>query len=135
MVRAGAHKASCRYSALLLFQHRIVSARTRAANRRRLCEKRLIVLEAGSPRQALQQAQRRGRQAEHDYANVRGDRVYFEFVGVMDLISLGCECEPDEVWYDFALLLEPMERRARWCPPAAELGAGRRRGVVRDPLV
>jgi hypothetical protein len=126
--------AAERYSALLLFQFRVVSARTGAANRRRLCEKRLIVLEATSPREALQQAKRRGREAEHDYLNADGDRVYFEFVGVMDLLSLGLECDPDEVWYDFARLLEPMERRRRWCPPEAELRAGRRGGVVDDPL-
>lgn len=125
--------AAERYSALLLFQFRVASTRAGAA-KRRLCEKRLIVLEATGPRQALQRAKRRGREAEYDYPNAYGEQVYFEFVGVMDLLRLGLECESDEVWYDIVRLLEPMERRERWCPPDAELGAGRRRAVVRDPL-
>src|SRR5437016_3875488 len=110
-----------RYSALLLFQSRIVSAKTGVANRRRLCEKRLMVFEADSPSAALEKAKRRGRKAEYDYNNSDGDRAYVEFVGVMDLVHLGLECDEDEVWYDLTFLREPMEHRERWCPPESEL--------------
>jgi hypothetical protein len=123
-----------RYSALLLFQYRVVSARTGAVNRRRLCEKRLILLQAAGPREALRRAKRRGQQSQHNYDNAQGDRVYFEFIGVMDLLALGLECEADEVWYDLTYLLKPMEQRHRWCPPEAELGDSRRRGVIEEPL-
>jgi len=132
VTRIRGSRANGRYSVLLLFQFRVVSARTGVANRRRWCEKRLILLRAASFRDALRQAKRRGRQSQYDYDNDHGDRVYFEFVGVMDLLALGIECEADEVWYDMAYLLEPMERSYRWCPPEAELRDGRGRGAVEE---
>jgi hypothetical protein len=114
-----------RYAAMLLFQFRVVTATV--SNKRRLCEKRLILLTAPNGRTALRAAKRRGREAQHSYLNEDGGRVWFEFVGVLDLVHLGVECEPDEVYYQLCRLTEPMERRATLLPPESRL-QGRRRG-------
>jgi len=110
-----------RYAAMLLFQFRVVTAGE--SNKRRLCEKRLILLTAPSGRAALRAARERGRQAQHSYLNGDGGRVRFEFVGVLDLLRLGPECEPDEVYYQLCRLHEPMERRSRLLPPPSRLPA------------
>jgi hypothetical protein len=106
---------------MLLFQFRVVMAGV--SNKRRLCEKRLILLDAADGQEALRAAKRRGRQAQHKYLNGTGGRVHFEFVGVLDLLRLGPECEADGVWYDLVRLVEPMERRARLLPSESRLQA------------
>jgi hypothetical protein len=110
-----------RYAAMLLFQFRVVTAGE--SNKRRLCEKRLILLTAPSGRDALRAAKLRGRQAQHNYLNSDGGRVRFEFVGVLDLLHLGPECEADEVYYQLCQRIEPMERRTRLLPPESRLHA------------
>jgi Domain of unknown function (DUF4288) len=119
--RSGDRPTSDRFAALLLFQFRVVV--DGKVSRRRTCEKRLIVFEAVDARAALRTAKRRGRQAQHTYENHPGGRVYFEFVGILDLLRLGIECGPDEMWYDICELLEPMERRERILPPESALQA------------
>jgi hypothetical protein len=112
---------SRRYAAMLLFQFRVVTAGT--SNKRRLCEKRLILLQAPDGKSALSAAKRRGREAQHKYRNGEGGEVQFEFVGVLDLLHLGLECEPDEVWYQICRIQEPMERRGRLLPSQSCLQA------------
>jgi hypothetical protein len=110
-----------RYAAMLLFQFRVVTAGV--SNKRRLCEKRLILLTAPDGKAALRAAKKRGREAQHSYLNGDGGRVRFEFVGVLDLLHLGLECEPDEVYYQLCRLTEPMERRGKLLPPESRLQA------------
>jgi hypothetical protein len=112
-----------RYSAKLLFQFRVQIGKD--AGKRRLCEERIIVLDARSAKSALAQAKRKGRKAEHHYRNSDGNPVYFEFIGVTDLLRLGVECGPEEVWYDICERLLPMERRDLLIPPEHELNAMR----------
>jgi hypothetical protein len=107
---------------MLLFQFRVVAGGV--SNKRRLCEKRLILVTASNSRAALQTAKKRGRKAEHSYQNSDGDEVRFEFVGVLDLVHLGIECEPDEVWYQLCRLEKPMERRSTILPPESRLHGG-----------
>jgi hypothetical protein len=110
-----------RYSAKLLFQFRVVTSGD--SGKRRLCEERIIVLDARSAKSALTKTKREGKRAEHHYQNADGNTVYFEFVGVMDLLRLGVECGPKEVWYELCERLSPMERRDLLIPPENELNA------------
>ncbi len=110
-----------RYAAMLLFQFRVVTAGV--SDKRRLCERRLILLAAPDGRSALRAAKRRGRECQYNYLNSDGGRVRFEFVGVLDLLHLGPEYESDEVWYGHCHKLEPMERRDRLLPPESQLPA------------
>lgn len=93
----------------------------------RLCEERIVVLRAETARKALAMAKRRGKRAEFRRRNDAGGMVHFEFVGIMDLLHLGIECEDDEVWYDITQRKLPMERAAEILPPEHELDAIRHR--------
>lgn len=114
-------KRSGRYAAKLLFQFRVVV--NGSPGIRRTCEERIITLSAPHGRAALQEAKRRGRAAQHQYENNDGNPVYFEFVGVLDLLRLDPACEADEVWYDITERIRPMERRATLIPPDTKLAA------------
>jgi hypothetical protein len=110
-----------RYSAALLFQYRVMV--DGSAGKRRLCEKRIIHFRAQDGHSALMHAKRRGREAEHRYRNNEGNAVFFEFVGVRDLIGCDPACEPDEVWYQIVEMMKPMERRKQLIPPESQLCA------------
>jgi len=116
-------RRAARYAAKLLFQFRVVSPRPAV---RRLCEERIIVFRAKGPAAALAEAKRRGRVGEHAYRNNLGQPVYFEFVGIFDLLELGSEYRQDEVWYDLVERVRPMERRREIVPPEVSLRAMRR---------
>lgn len=110
-----------RYAAKLLFQFRVVVDGDDGVMR--TCEERILVLRASSARKALAMAKRRGREARKRWWNEAGDPVHFEFVGVLDLLHLGEECDEDEVWYDIVRRKQPMERAAELVPAEAELCA------------
>jgi hypothetical protein len=90
---------------------------------RRTCEERIITFSARHGREALGEAKKRGRAAQHHYKNNEGNPVYFEFVGVMELLRLDPGCDADEVWYDITERVRPMERRAFIIRPESRLSA------------
>ena len=83
-----------RYAAKLLFQFRV--GVDGDSGKRRLCEERIVVLEARTAKDALAKAKRKGKRGEHSHENDEGNTVHFEFIGVLELIHLGVECEDDE---------------------------------------
>jgi hypothetical protein len=107
-----------RYAAKLLFQFRVG-----VSDKMRICEERIILLQTCSAKEALRQAKQRGRQSQSQYRNDEGERVRFEFVGVMDLLHLGIECEEDEAWFDIRSRLMPMEKKEKLIPKEADLNA------------
>jgi hypothetical protein len=110
-----------RYAAKLLFQYRVIVRASEGM--RRLCEERILTFRSTHGRAALTEAKRRGRAAQHSYNNNEGNRVHFEFVGVMELLCLDPACDTDEVWYEMPERVRPMERRARFIPPEGRLHA------------
>ena len=110
-----------RFSALLLFQFRVMVDGD--PGKRRICEKRIIHFRARNGRSALEHAKTRGRESEYHYKNSQGNDVFFEFIGVKDLMGLGAECEDDEVWYQIVQMMTPMERKSQIIPPESELAA------------
>lgn len=110
-----------RYAAKLMYQFRVDKGR--GTPKRRLCEERTVLIDARSAGAALATARRKGRRAEHHYDNAFGATVYFEFIGVMELLALGAECEPDEVWYELVYRHSPLERRDAFIPAEHELNA------------
>jgi hypothetical protein len=117
----GAGRRGRRYAARLLFQFRAMVNGDPGV--RRLCEDRIIVLRAVGARSALARARARGKAAEYHHPNSDGTPVFFELVGVTDLLELGVECEPDEVWYDIVQKVRPMERRRELIPAPERLNA------------
>jgi hypothetical protein len=116
-----------RYAAMLLFQYRVIVGGK--SSLMRTCEKRIIVLTAASARAALAAAKRRGSAAKFSYKNSDNNPVHFEFVGILDLLELGVECEADEVWYDIIKLKRPKERAKSILPPERKLNAIRWQGA------
>ena len=106
--------ASERYAAKLLFQFRVVVDGSDGIMR--ICEERIVVLRAETAREALRKAKRYGRLHTSRYRNTDGNPVHFEFVGVMDLLHLGTECDEHEVWYDIMVRKTPMERASALLP-------------------
>ncbi len=110
-----------RYAAKLLFQYRVIVGGR--SGKRRICEERVVLLKDRSAKAALGQAKRKGTKSEHTYANSDGNPVHFEFVGVLDLLALGHECDADEVWYDIRTRVLPSERKRRLIPRESSLCA------------
>jgi hypothetical protein len=116
-----------KFAAKLLFQFRV--EHNGESNIMRTCEERIIVFLASTPRSALATAKRRGKAVQHRYLNDAGATVHFEFVGLLDLLHLGVECEEDEVWYSITQRKLPMERAAAILPAESELSAVRLIGL------
>jgi len=116
-----------RFAAKLLFQFRIEA--DGESNVMRYCEERIVLIRAPTARKALATAKRRGKSGEHSYGNVQGNTVHFEFVGIVDLLHLGVECEEDEVWYEISRRKLPMERATSLIPPESSLNAIRNNGL------
>ena len=120
------------YSAKLLFQFkRIVRGRPR---KRVLCEERVVTFKAPHPQAALARAKKRGRAAEHDF-EANGARVYFEFLGVIELRDMTGYADDGEVWYEFMERVHPRKHLRQFVPPESQLEALRkdvpkRRGSV-----
>ena len=75
------------------------------------------------PSSALARAKLCGKEAEHHYRNNNGNPVFFELVGVRELICCDPACEPDEVWYETVEIVRPMERRRQIIPAESQLCA------------
>lgn len=114
---------SLRYAAKLLFQYRVVA--DGSSNVMRTCEERIVLFMAPTARSALTLAKKHGKSAQHRYKNGAGGLVHFEFVGIMDLLHLGAECEEGEVWYEISQRKLPMERAGTILPKEGELSAVR----------
>jgi hypothetical protein len=99
-----------RFAAKLLFQFRPSRRSERATMN--LCEERIVTFGAASSRAALAKAKQIARRASHSFPVVRGGRVHFELVGIMELMELGVETEPGEVWWELYLRKLPRQRRA-----------------------
>jgi hypothetical protein len=115
-IKAGSWK---RYAAKLLFQYRI--AVNSKSSKRRACEERIIILSARSDQDAKRRAKESGYAAEFHFLNIDDKHVFFEFIGILDMIHLGVECGPDEVWYDLKEMVSPKERRSTIIPPENKL--------------
>jgi len=110
-----------RFSAKLLFQFRVMAHGD--PRKRRLCEERIIHFRAKDANEALQIAKAKGKKEQHNYKNNDGDKVFFDFIGVMGLICCDPACESNEVWYEVKEYLLPMERKTKFIPPVKDLDA------------
>jgi hypothetical protein len=119
--RSGRPRRNKRYVARLLYQYADINPKLRA--KRRLCEESMILVTATSAQEALRLAKRHARRRRFTIRTTDGGRLAFEFVGVRDLLHLGAECQPNEVWYDIIRLVRPLERRRQILPRETDLNA------------
>ena len=111
-----------KYSAKLLFQY-CDKVNKKPTRKKRLCEERIITFNARSAKHALSIAKKKGHSAQYDSKTIYNTTLYFEFIGVLELLCLDYKCEEGEVWYEHRVILEPMERKTRLIPPENELEA------------
>jgi hypothetical protein len=109
------------YAVKLLFEYCVFVRGV--PNARRLCEEQLRLVTASSARGALREANRQGRAGQFRYRNGKGNPVHLRFVGVIGLLHIGAEMEPNEVWYSIGERLRPMERRRHLVPKPKDLNA------------
>ena len=121
-MRARGMKLKTRFAAKLLFQYRVGK---QAESKFRICEERIVVLSKGTPESAYAEATRIGEKSCTTFVNDEGTPVAIEFIGVVDMMNLGLESEPNEVWYEIKTMLRPMERRNKLIPPKESLSAFR----------
>jgi len=98
------------------------------SRKRRVCEERIITFAARSPEAALQKANRVA--SSENRVERHGElRLYFEFIGVLQLVELVGE-DPDpqirEVWWEHVERVSPSERKAKLIPRPSQLHALRK---------
>jgi hypothetical protein len=97
-------------AAKLLFQFRVVVNGSSGTNRQ--CEIRYIVIDnVINIDDSIEQLFVYGKKKNYSYINTDRNKVYFEFIGVMDYILMEEECDDNEFWYDFCGKKLPMENR------------------------
>jgi hypothetical protein len=107
-----------RFAAKLLFQYQGIGRRLTAT--RRICEERIVHFRARNATEAFRIANQRGRVATNRY-----EGTHIAFIGILELLCLGIECDKDEVWYEIVERVRPLERRKRLIPPKHKLCAFR----------
>ena len=117
-----------RFSAKLLFQFRVQINGDDGIYR--TVEERICTVAARSAADALRLFKVNARETEIQYINNDGNKVFFEFIGVMEMIELGIECNKNEVWYEILTLKIPMERKSEFVPPETELNAFIQQGGI-----
>lgn len=124
------------YGAKLLFQFRWEL--NGISNKRRICEERIIHIHASSPEDALKKAKQKGMEEEQEPYYIDDKKIYFEFIGILDLKEFGIELEMDEVWWEFYEMMNPMERKAQIIPDEEKLSvfedSSNKKGRVRFPI-
>jgi len=112
-----------RFSGKLLFQYRVVV--DGVSSKMRTVEERIMTITARNTRMALAEIKKRAYRDQTEYTNNDGNKVFIEFVGVMDFIELGIECSEHDVWYEIKTMREPMERKGQLIPDEWDLPAMR----------
>ena len=108
-----------RYSVKLLFQFRV--SIINCDSKFRTCEEKIILFFIKNKKDIIKIANKRGYEEEFDYVNDDGNKVFYEFIGIVDICHLGIESNDDEVWYDIKTLLTPMERKEKILPSIEKL--------------
>jgi hypothetical protein len=114
-------KKKKRYAAKLLFQFRVVI--NDESSQFRTVEEMIVLIKTDCAKSALNEIKYSAKNKEFSYLNNDGNMVYYEFIGVMDLIQLGIECKKNEVWYEIKTKLKPMENKKKFIPEEQELSA------------
>ncbi|GHT41378.1 hypothetical protein FACS189443_3080 [Planctomycetales bacterium] len=99
------------YAARLLCQYRIEIVRTGECNKKRPCSLTTTLICAKTPKMALKKAKKIGKDKEVNYTNTDGNKVFVEFVGIVEMIEISFQIQFNEVWIWFGDMLTPMEKK------------------------
>lgn len=118
------------YAAKLLFQIRFDRERKSAY---RMAEERILLLQAMNANEAYNSFAKMGKSENRTSINDDGQRYFFEFIGIVDMIHLDIECQDNEVWYSMKGLKNPMERKKELVPGKKHLAAFKYEKLLRRP--
>ncbi len=91
-----------RYAANILLEYGV----REAPQARPLCERRIVVFRAATPRAAIDRAKQLGRAAQYRYRNANGHTVIVTFVGLIDVLDIDL-LGPQEVYYSMRRTANP----------------------------
>ncbi len=103
-----------RYAAWILFQFRVEE--NGISNKRRICEEKIYHIKAQNPNDAYNKGVKIGKEEEFCYEE-QSKIVYYEFIGIIDLIELFEIEDKNVVWDRFIEKIQPMENRDKIIPP------------------
>jgi len=106
------------YAVCLLFQFK--TELNNKVNKRRVCEERIYHINCNNAEDAYQKAINIGKNEEFYYMKDK-KKVYFEFIGIIDLIELSELEEKNVVWSRYIEKVTPMERKDKIIPPKDKL--------------
>ena len=106
-----------RYAAKLLFEFdkRLQGV---SAQKRRVCESKIVIFHANSDDEVYESALTYGKESQYSYTH-DGYDIHYHFIGITELISL--EYEENEVWWQFEEKLSPCERADKLIPQKHQL--------------
>jgi hypothetical protein len=107
-----------RFAAMMLFQFRV--EKNNLINKKRICEERIYHIYCQNKDDALREALDIGKNEEFDYVD-DDKKVFFEFVGILDIVELDENEDSNVVWSRFVEKREPMERKNKIIPPKNKL--------------
>lgn len=107
-----------RYAAELFFEFKKVCCGD-VIQKRRICEKKIVVFYAISNEEAFTLAKNRGKSEEYSF-EYDGIEIFYSFLGVLELIDLNDEDE-DVSWFSYMEKVEPSERIGDLIPTKDEL--------------
>jgi hypothetical protein len=110
-----------KYSAKLLFQFRV--EKNKVSNKKRLCEEKIIMVNANNAIEAYNKISRSGKSLQHNYKNSIGENVYYELVGIIEILKIDESFDENEVWYEHKRMLLPKERKNKIIPNKRQLSA------------
>ena len=115
----------------LLFQFRVMVNGSPGTYRK--CEERYVMIDdVDDCMKAVDQIYAYAKEKKHSYYNAGGNKVHFEFVGVIDFILMDIECEDNEVWYDYVTLKQPMENKAKLTISKSDIKKKIKQSFLRD---
>jgi len=88
--------------------------------KRRVCEERIYTYMANTPEEALAKAKKSGNDGCFDH-EVEDGHVYFQFVGVLEIIGLIDNDKGSEVWYEIVERVVQDEKLDHLIPQEEEL--------------
>ncbi len=107
-----------KYSVKLLFQYRIES---NLNEKMRICEEKILIFLIKEDEDIILVSNQKAKEQEFDFINDDGNKVFYEFIGILDVCHLGNEVEDNEVWYNIKTMLTPMERKNKILPSIDQL--------------
>jgi len=87
----------------------------------RRCEEKTLIFTIKNSEDIISLSIESAKKLEFNYINNCNKKVFFEYIGILDICHLGIEIEDNEVWYNIKTMLTPMERKDKILPNINQL--------------